>query len=134
MTLEERRTGVRLRAHLPLRYTVLPSGTARDAVTRDVGRGGVGFFVTHALPVGTTLQLAVTLPDRDEPVHALADVVWSHAYTVIEKTDRRSAVELGVRFTEVAPRDAARLETYISATLMPSKASGSAFLEGVPIG
>ena len=104
--MEERRKFVRLDTRLEVTYTVLPSGGKVKAVTKDIGGGGVCLFAEKVLPAGTLLQVAMRLPDREPPVHFTAEVVWCEPYEVIGKSGTRErAVEVGVRFVEIAPQD-----------------------------
>ncbi len=103
--MEERRQFVRLDTRLEVSYTQLPSGTPRQSTTKDIGGGGICLFAEEVLPAGTRLQVSAKLPDRERPVHFTGEVVWSEAYEVIGKTQRRRAVEIGVRFVEIAPQD-----------------------------
>ncbi|MBI3321090.1 MAG: PilZ domain-containing protein [Candidatus Omnitrophica bacterium] len=103
--MEERRHFVRLDTRLEATYTALPSGKAQRAATKDVGGGGACFFSDRVLEPGTRLQVALKLPDREQPVNFTAEVVWCEPYEVIGKTERQRAVEVGVKFLEIAPKD-----------------------------
>ena len=103
--MDERRRFVRLDTRLEVSYSVLPSGKMEGASTKDISGSGVCLFTNQVLPAGTHLQVSMKLPDRDKPVNFTAEVVWSEAYEVIGKTERRRAAETGVRFLEVSPQD-----------------------------
>ena len=115
--MEERRRFVRLALRLPMHYTILPSGTSRHAVTKNISTDGLCFLRERMLAPGTTLQAAIRFPDRDQPVHALAEVVWNEPYTLVGKQEHHSAVEIGARFTEIAPQDRDRVTHHISLTM-----------------
>ena len=103
--MEEQRQFVRLDTRLDTTYTVLSTGAVGQVVTKNIGGGGVCVFTEHVLAAGTRLQMALKLPDGERTVHCIAEVVWSEAYEIIGKTERRRAVETGVRFVEVTPQD-----------------------------
>ena len=103
--MEERRRFMRLDTRLDVTYTVLPTGNAQQTISKDIGGGGVCFFADKPLAPGTCLQVAMKLPGREQPVHFTAEVIWSEPYEVIGKTERQRAVEVGVRFLEIAPND-----------------------------
>lgn len=103
--MEERRRFVRLDTRLEVSYSVLPAGTSQETTTKNIGSGGICLFADRELPPGTRLQVSMKLPDREQPVHFTADVVWSETYEVIGKSERQRAVEIGVQFVEVAPHD-----------------------------
>ena len=103
--MEERRQFVRLDTRLEIKHTVLPSGMPLETTTKNIGTDGVCLFADRELPPGTRLQVSMKLPDREEPVHFTAEVMWSETYETIGKTQRERAVEVGVRFVEIAPQD-----------------------------
>ena len=103
--MEEQRQFVRLDTRLNASYTVLSTGAAEHTVTKNVGGGGICLFTERVLVPGTRLQVAMQLLEGERTVHFVAEVVWSEAYEVIGKTERRRAVETGMRFVEIAPAD-----------------------------
>lgn len=103
--MEEQRQFVRLDARLDVTYTVLQTGAVGQAVTKNISGGGVCIFTERVLAPGTRLQVAMKLPEGERPVNFIAEVVWSEAYEIIGKAERRRAVETGVRFVEIAPPD-----------------------------
>ena len=96
---------MRLDTRLETSYTVLPTGTAKTVVTKDISGGGVCLFADKPLAPGTRLQISMKLPGREAPVHFTGEVVWSEEYEVIGKTQRQKSVEAGIRFLEIAPQD-----------------------------
>ena len=103
--MEERRKFVRLDTRLDVSYTVLQTGTTAQTVSKDVGGGGICFFADQALPGGTRIQVSMKLPEGEQPVNFIAEVIWSEPYEVIGKSERRRSVEVGVRFVEISPKD-----------------------------
>ncbi len=120
--MEERRQLVRLDTRLEISYAVLSSDTPKKSVTKNVGGGGVCLFTEKELPIGTRLQVAMKLPDREALVHFIAEVVWSEAYEVIGKTQRQRAVESGVRFIEIAPQDCEAVMRHVILSFQPHAA------------
>jgi len=121
--MEERRRFVRLDTQLKVKYTVLPQTAAKPTVTKDVGGGGVCFFADEMLQPGTTLQVEMTLPGRDTPAPFTAEVIWCEQYEVIGKTKRERAIEVGVRFAEVAPVDQQAIMSHVILNLQPPRTS-----------
>ena len=121
--MEERRKFVRLDTRLNASYTVLPAGTSQRTVTKGVGGGGVCFFTERVLPPGSRLQVALKLPETEQPVNFIAEVVWSELYEVIGKEERRRAVETGVRFVEIAPKDQDAVMRHVILSLQPQRES-----------
>ena len=117
--MEERRKFVRLDTRLEVSYTALPADKAKRSLTKDVSGGGICFFAEKPLPPGARLQVAMTLPGRETPVNFTAEVVWSEAYEVIGKGARQRAVEVGVRFLEIAPQDRDAILQHVILNLKP---------------
>ncbi|MCY1021289.1 PilZ domain-containing protein [Pyxidicoccus sp. MSG2] len=65
------------------------------AYTKNVGAGGLAIKTSRVLPVGSTLELRIRLPDTPQPVLAQGQVAWA-------RED-----EMGVAFTHL-PADAER--------------------------
>ena len=88
-----------------VRYTSL-NGEIFDSVSSGVGVDGLFIECTNHLSVGTTLNLAFTLPDStDERVEAKGVVAW-----ICPKADQYSfAPGMGIRFSTLSPRAQERL-------------------------
>ena len=115
--MEERRRFVRLETRVDVAYTVLPSGTAQRAATKDLSGGGVRFLTENLLSTGMQLQVAISLPGREQPVNAIAEVVWSEQHELIGKTNRQRSVENGARCVEIAPADQEALTRFVASRL-----------------
>ena len=115
--MEERRGFVRLPARLDVTYAVLPSGLVQRTRSKDLSGGGLRLLMEQPLPAGSTLQLAVALPDREPPVNLTGEVVWSEESHLIGRSDRTRAVEVGVRAAEIAPGDRLAIEACVAETL-----------------
>ena len=119
--MQERRRFVRLATRLNVRYTVLHQTQPSPSVTRNISGGGICFFSEEALPAGTRLQVEVTLPDREQPIPFTAEVVWSEQSVLIGKAQREEAVEIGVRFIEIAPDDQDVIMRNVLSTFKPTR-------------
>ncbi len=117
--MEERRHFVRLDTRLEVNYTVLSGTQAHKATARNVGGGGICLFANEPLKAGDRLQVAMKLPDRDKPVNFIAEVIWCEPYEVIGKTGRQRAIEVGVRFLEIAPQDQEAVMQHVILRLKP---------------
>ena len=118
--MEERRRFVRLDTRAEVTCTTLTTGAVERTVTKDIGGGGVCLFTENVLASGTRLQVAMKLPGSEQPINFIAEVMWSEAYEVIGKTERRRAVETGVRFLEIAPNDRDAVMRYVILSLQPA--------------
>lgn len=121
--MEERRRFVRLDTRLEVSYSVLPSGGPRQTVSKDISGGGICLFADRVLPLGTRMQVEMRLPGREQPVHFTAEVMWSEQYEVIGRTQRDRAVEVGVRFVEIAPQDREAILQHVILSMKPVRPS-----------
>ena len=119
--MEERRRFVRLDTRLDVTYTVLPATRAQQAVTKDIGGGGICIFSEQVLKPGDQLQVSMKLPNHDKAVNFTAEVAWSEPYEVIGKGGRQRSVEVGVRFVEIAPQDQDAIMQYVILSLQPQR-------------
>ncbi|WP_164013254.1 PilZ domain-containing protein [Pyxidicoccus trucidator] len=73
------------------------------AYSKNIGAGGLAIRTSRALPVGSTLELRITLPDAPQPLLAHGQVAWS----------REDG--MGVAFTQLPPEGERRLKTFLAA-------------------
>jgi c-di-GMP-binding flagellar brake protein YcgR len=102
--MDERRQYARLDTRAEVVYSIVP-GThkAKRTVTKNVSGGGICLLVDEELQPGTYLKITMKLPGSDQQVTFTGEVMWSESYEVIGRTQRRRAVEAGVRFVEITP-------------------------------
>ena len=117
--MEERRKFVRLDTRLGIVYQVLPTTSPRKSLTQDIAGGGICLFANERLEAGTRLQVEIQLPTREQPVAFEAEVVWCEAYEVIGKTTRERAIEVGVKFVKIDPRDQHAILEHVILSLKP---------------
>ena len=115
--MEEARRFVRLRATLETAYAVLPDGRPQRTLTKDLSVGGACLVMDKPLAAGTQLQLAIPLPGREQPVNAIAEVVWSGEVELTGRSGPRRSAEVGIRTVEIAPQDQDALAQFIAAGL-----------------
>ncbi|MCH8218887.1 MAG: PilZ domain-containing protein, partial [Planctomycetes bacterium] len=119
--MDERRQFVRLDTRLDVSYTYLPTANQQQSVTKDIGGGGICFFANEVLKPGDRLQVSMKLPGREQPVNFIGEVIWSEQYETIGKTERKRAIEVGVKFVEIAPKDRDAVMEHVILTLQPRK-------------
>ena len=120
--MEERRAFVRLKAPVEAAYTLLPGGARQRTLTRDIGAGGICLLMEKPVPSGVQVQLALTLPGREQPVNAMAEVAWSGDVELVGRSGQRRSAEVGLRTVEIAPHDQAALAQFVTEGLRPSLA------------
>ena len=121
--MQERRRFVRLDSRVKVVYTLLPQEQPPPSVTRDLGGGGISFFAHELLTPGVRLKIEVTLPDHEQPIPFTAEVVWSEQSALIGKAQEERAVEIGVRFVEIAPDDQEAIMRHVLSHLQPPRAA-----------
>ncbi|MEA3329075.1 MAG: PilZ domain-containing protein [Candidatus Omnitrophota bacterium] len=111
--MEERRKFVRLDASIKISYRVLKKSELPSRVlSRDISGGGIKFPVEEKLKKGAGLDLEIEIPDGQEPIKALGQVVW-----IKKSTFRRSKgmnyFEIGVKFVEIKPFNRNRISKFV---------------------
>lgn len=112
--LRDRRKHQRVHDQRPILYRPLQKVESADAFQREgldinISAGGLCIVVTHKIPEGAFLELKFDFPPPEQPVYALGRVV--RVETIEDKMETRYA--LGIRFTNINPKDQKRIDTYI---------------------
>ena len=102
--MEDRRRSYRLNAWLHAYYRIAGSEQPFNAMTRNVGAGGVALLTERRLECGTPLQVEVKFSDR-EPITFTAAVAWSEALIRPGMGDQPRAFETGLRFVDITPEN-----------------------------
>src|SRR3989338_11486187 len=71
------------------------------ALAKDVSREGLCVETKHKLPIGTTLELSLSVPGDNLPVFATGKVAWT------------DGIEAGLRLTKISPKDRARVLEHV---------------------
>ena len=99
MRKDNRRQFIRLKAYHLIKYRPISDdrkGADRIiASIRDIGAGGICFVTDDYLPNASLIEIKINFPHLNEPVFALAKVVWVKQ---IKKTRR---YEVGAQFIEI---------------------------------
>ncbi|MCK8501010.1 MULTISPECIES: PilZ domain-containing protein [Myxococcus] len=90
------------RADAVLELTFATQDDVVRAYSRNIGTGGLAIRTPRALPVGSTLELRITLPDSAQALRAFGQVAWS----------REDG--MGVAFTQLAPDGEQRLKAFVA--------------------
>lgn len=104
--MKEKRKFTRLKAPLGAVYRRARKGVRKkDAVVflKDISGGGISFATKEALRDGDLLELEIQIPHLEEPVTAVAEVVWC--------TEGRA----GVRFCDIDPQALNKILNYVHA-------------------
>ena len=121
--MEERRRFVRFASRMDVAYTLLPAGVAQRTIARDISAGGLRLFMDRPLALGAQLQVALRLPGREQPVNAIAQIVWSEESETFGGGESQRSVEVGVRCLEISPQDQEAVTQFIEASLQSGTAT-----------
>ena len=122
---DERRKFARLDTRLLVSYQVAGSARSIRVVTRNVSGGGVCMFLEERLPIGTRLQVRITLPDYEatatlsaKAITFAGEVVWCEAFEISQDERRGSAaphhaVMAGIKIVDVAPETQQEIMRYV---------------------
>lgn len=100
MSLERRQD---LRANVVIAVEVRDTRGFSLHSTRDISRGGLYFDRAIPHPVGARVQLSFTLPGEIKTIRCDGEVV---------NVPDKKGYGMGIRFLDIAPADAERLEAF----------------------
>ena len=92
-----------VRADAVLELSFATQADVVRAYTKNIGAGGLAIKTSRVLPVGSTLELRIRLPDAPQPLLAQGQVAWARAE------------EMGVAFTHLPAEGERRLKELIAA-------------------
>lgn len=96
--IEERRKYRRLHAYHLVKYRVISAEKEGETVLAslaNIGGGGICLRSEESLPVGSTVQVSINLPQFPQPVTSIARVVWT------KKLKSAQMYECGLQFIEI---------------------------------
>ena len=106
-----------LRAAVELEVDILSPDELASLATSSVGAGGLAIVLDEDVPVGTDLDLSITVPQRKVPLLAKATVVY------------RRPPEIGVAFIDLIQSDRELLEGIAVKALLSASPSGASGAE-----
>lgn len=118
--MDERRRFVRFASRVEVAYTELPSGVPQRTIARDISAVGLRLFMDKPLALGAQLQVALRLPGREQPVNAIAEIIWSEASETFGRGESQRSIEVGAHCTEISPQDQDAITQFIEASLRPA--------------
>lgn len=97
------------RVQAPVLYRPMDSGKFHGLhAPADVSLGGMRVYSDEYMKPGTPIQLEVLLPDRTS-IRCGAEVAWIEGFA----GPTGSSYEVGLKFTDMAPEDVARMESVL---------------------
>ena len=111
--MEDRRRFIRLQAWLTASYQVVGEHKPLEAITRNTGAGGIGFFTKSRLTPGAILDVTLVFPDQRRTIRFTGEVRWSGPLLLEgQPPNPPRAFETGIRFLRISPEDQAFLMNY----------------------
>ena len=88
--MDDKRAHIRIPVSLKVSYR--SKGDLQKDLVTDLSPGGLFVRTSKPLPIGTEVDLEVTIADEDPPIHVRGKVIWL----------RQKAIEgMGIQFTGV---------------------------------
>ena len=98
----ERRKFLRFEAPLDLEYRTLTLNPIfGKALAKDLSREGVRMGVKQSIPLGTPVEICMSVPGDNLPVFATGKVAWA------------DGLDAGVRLTKISQNDRTRVLEYV---------------------
>lgn len=88
---EDKRVFERFSVNLPVRFLGSSANEEVRAQTQDISAKGIGLITRERLPVNSSVEMWLEIPDRGEPLYTRGEIVWSKS-TGIE--EYRSGINL----------------------------------------
>ena len=97
--IEERRRFIRLEVPIELKYVVEKDASQmrRRVATKDLSCDGLRFISELKIGEGAVLDLNLTIPGANNPVHIKGKAVWSRKIS----SEDAAPVEVGVEFIQI---------------------------------
>ena len=100
--MSERRKYLRFSAPLDVEYKTLALNPIfGKALVKDLSREGLRFGIKQNVPVGTPVQIALSVPGDNLPVFATGKVAWA------------DGLDAGIKLTKISRTDRARMLEYV---------------------
>ena len=115
----ERRKTERIKTRLTTVFTVRGSSKEHRALTQDLGGNGMCFVLEERLRLGDLLEVKLMLPDVDQPIALVAEVIWTEQIEEVRKSYQDPRMRVGVKFTQLNPKDRELLVRYAKMNAVP---------------
>ena len=111
----EKRKYIRLHASIGVTYSVIKNikkiraNKTTLSLVKNLSGGGVRLQVKDDLRTGDLLDVEIQIPHLEDPVHAVAEVVW---FSHLKNPDRQTR-EVGIRFRDIDAKDLHRILEFV---------------------
>ena len=108
----ERRRSNRSRARLTAIFKNLHTGKVLRALTTNLSLKGMHLRTEGMLAPGTSLEVDLKLPDREDPIVCRAEVVWSRSTNEPHRSYEIPPANTGIEFLDLTPQDKVAIKHY----------------------
>jgi Tfp pilus assembly protein PilZ len=90
------------RANIKWLVLIKNNGKVIEGATLTVGPSGVFVSCAQPLKLNETCELRIKAKDRNDPIHAVGEVVWSNIHG---QDDYYTPRGMGIKFTQISDKD-----------------------------
>lgn len=109
--MRERRKFIRIPDQSEISYKVLPNPKTAMFSTRDIGQGGLRFFVEKHIPQDSLLEIRLTIKEIPFSFKSVVKVKW------IKEEPYGDRYEIGVEFVNIPKEATEHLIQYIQTVI-----------------
>jgi hypothetical protein len=90
------------RANIKWLILIKHDGKVIEGATLTVGPSGVFVSCAHPLKLNEICEVRIKVKDRNDPIHAVGEVVWSNIYG---QDDYYTPRGMGIKFIQITEKD-----------------------------
>jgi c-di-GMP-binding flagellar brake protein YcgR len=105
--MKNNRKFIRIPESAEISYRLIKNIKTTGALSKDISKGGLRFFVNEFIPKESILKIKMALKKIPYSFEVMAKIKW------IKKRFANESFEIGVEFMEVPRKDLQHLEQYI---------------------
>ncbi|MBL7197733.1 MAG: PilZ domain-containing protein [Candidatus Omnitrophica bacterium] len=109
--MQERRRFVRIPDQAEISYKILPNPKSAMFFIKDIGQGGIRFFVEECVPQNSLLEIRLTIKEIPFSFKAVVKARW------VKKEDYGDRYEIGVEFINIPKEATEHLIRYIESVI-----------------
>jgi len=113
--MQERRRYVRIPENSQISYEVIPAEKMKEHATKDIGQGGIRFFVHEFISKDSHLKIKLSFFKTLFSLEGLVRIAW------IREVPYTEQYEVGVEFIDIPSKAVEYLKDYILAFLNAKK-------------
>ena len=116
------------RANIKWLVLIKNNGKVIEGATLTVGPSGVFVSCAQPLKLNETCELRIKAKDRNDPIHAVGEVVWSNIYG---QDDYYTPRGMGIKFIQITEKDRDLISAEVARHLQRKGAKSEGEDEGI---